>query len=391
MLLPVSAGLRQERLEVFPPAGCETDEKDQTTGLEPPTVTTSSSVHNTSATGSGDIGNSYQGVDQKAQEMDKLSSAMSGIDLDASFTFATDFSLLQTNLETEALDRERDTWRLKSEAQEASIAELRKQLCVALTSPSTALTNRLYALERANTALASENQSLKSRIQEASRENAALDHEIEGKTRKLKGANRKAVKAKNVADKEGEKAKEAVHDKQQRLAAERKMRAERNETLAALNALKKGNEVLQRKLDVEQSGKPHLRDDDELYTDVDETTVVVPIQFRIRREDWSKMGMLLEANRLKITEQFEQWYKAWSKSIEGDEKKVVGAVYEEDERRKIRIGTDLYEDVMEEYGVGMEGHTGAYVPQTGAEHAGWRDKRGLQDMCRRVRDVYNGF
>jgi hypothetical protein len=339
----------------------------------------------------GDVVDGRPVAYQDNGEVDKLDNAMSGIHLAASSTASIDTSLCQTTPDIETLKHDLHILRQKSEAQETTITTLRAQLNTSLTSPSpsSTLPNRLYALERANTLLTTENTALKSAIQDASRQTSVLDHEISGATRKLKGANKKAAKAKTVADKEGEKAQQAVHEKQQRLAAERRMRAERNETLMELGRVRKENEGLKRWLDVERCGMAHLRDGDGLgmEVDVNETTVVVPIEWKIRREDWSKMGMVLEANRLKITEQFERWYEAWRKSGEEEDgkikKKVVGAVYEEDERMKIRIGTDLYEDVTEGDGLGM------YVPQTGAEHAGWRDKRGLQDMCRRVQDGYN--
>lgn len=109
----------------------------------------------------------------------------------------------------------------------------------------------------------------------------------------MKGAGKKVRNAKDLACKEGEKAKNAVHDEQQRVSSERKMKAERNEAKAELQKYKKENETLLAKLEVEQSRRPHLREDG---IESDCTAVVIPVEYKIHRGDFLKLLTVFESN-----------------------------------------------------------------------------------------------
>jgi hypothetical protein len=214
---------------------------------------------------------------------------------------------------------------------------------------------------------------LKEKVGEVGRENLMLFEENTGKSRKLKGANKKVKNAKDVAGKEEAKAKGAVNEKIQRQAAERKMKLERNEALAELQKYKKMSEDLGAELKIERAGRPHLREDG---VEEDYITVVIPVEFRIHRGDFRKLAMILDSNQMKIVDGFKKWYKEWKKPK--DEKvKVVGADYVDDKKKKFKIGIDISDDTD-----GFQ--QDSRIPETGAEHDGWRSKRGLEAICRQA-------
>jgi chromosome segregation ATPase len=233
---------------------------------------------------------------------------------------------------------------------------------------------RLNHLESEVTRLLSENAQLKDTLKTIEYENVNLDNKNEDKTRKLKGANKKVKKAKDVAGKEDEKAKDAQSDKQRHLASERKMKKERGDALAALQNQTKLNGDLRAELEIEQSGAPHMRD---TATDSNNTLAVVPIQLEIRRTDVQSIMRVLEWHQMNLTERFKEWYK--ERKVSATEvRKVVGSEGVDDEKKKLE---KLYVDMVEMPDGYME---------TAAEHDGWRSKRAVQAVCRRAEARHNG-
>jgi chromosome segregation ATPase len=273
-----------------------------------------------------------------------------------------------------SLSKERDVWKARAENQEVTIAELDRRVSkdLAKSDLPTDVVRRLNRLESEITRLRSENSHLKEHLQATEYEKVNLSNQNDGKAKKLKGANKKVKNAKEVAGKEEDKAKDAVGDKQRHLASERKMKKERNDALAALREQEKINADLQVELDIERQGAPHMRG---VATDPNNTIAVIPIEFEIRRIDVQPTMMTLEANQMQITENFKRWYKEWKKPKEAV-KKVVGANYLDDEKRKAKI----YEDMIEMPDGYME---------TGAEHDGWRSKRAMEAVCRHAEARYN--
>lgn len=208
----------------------------------------------------------------------------------------------------------------------------------------------------------------------ANSEKATLGHDNENKASKLKGANKKVKNAKEVAVKEGEKAKDAIQNKNQRLNSERKMKDERNKALADLQKEKKLTEELKAQLETERSGKPHMRD---TSSNNDIVTAVVSICFDVRRVDFRSILPILIKNQMSLEEKFTLLYEAYKEPLES-EVTVVGANYVEDEeqRKKDR----LYEDMIEMPNGFME---------TAAEHDGRCSKRSLEAICRHTQARYN--
>ncbi|KAL6151647.1 Trafficking protein particle complex subunit 31 [Exserohilum turcicum] len=203
------------------------------------------------------------------------------------------------------------------------------------------------------------------------RENVYLGNQNESKASKLKGANKKVRHAKEVAGKEEEKAKEAVGAKQRHLASQRKMKKERDDALAALQEQQKANEKLRAELEVEQSGAPHKRD---AAVDANNTVVVIPIQFEVRRIDIQRIMAELGRYQVDMTAYVKTWYKRWCGLKEDGQ--VPGAGASEEARMKAR----LYEDMVENANGCVE---------TGAEHDGWRSRRALEAVCRHAKACYN--
>jgi hypothetical protein len=274
----------------------------------------------------------------------------------------------------DVLIREVKKWKAKAEEYERSNQRLYQKLSGTYQEQSdipAELTARLRKTDRENQRLRSEITELKEKFEEVERENLLLCEENVGKSRKLKGANKKVRNAKDVAGKEEEKAKSAVHEKIQRQTTERKMKLERNEALAELQKYKKMSEDLEAELKIERAGYPHLREDG---VENDYTTVVVPVEFKIHRGDFRKLAMMLDSNRMKIVDGFKRWYKEWKKP-KVEEVKVIGAEYVDDKKEKFKIGIDISDD-MNEFS------RDSRILETGAEHDGWRSKRGLEAICR---------
>ena len=133
-----------------------------------------------------------------------------------------------------------------------------------------------------------------------------MDKRNETKANKLKGANKKVKNAKEAAGKEEERAKEAVDAKQRHLAAQRKMKKERDDALAAMQEQRKINGDLSAVLKTEQSGAPHMRD---AAVDPNNTVVVIPIEFEARRTDVQRVLTEIDWHQANLTTKFEAWYK----------------------------------------------------------------------------------
>lgn len=274
----------------------------------------------------------------------------------------------------QTLVHERDSWKEQAESQIEVVESLQRCMYsknIADSDLPADLVRRMDRVESENVCLRADNVQLKENLRAAESENATLCDENDGKNKKLKGANKKVKNAKDIAGKEVVKAKDAVLDKQRHLTSERKMKKERNDALEALEEQRKINGSLRAEREVERSGAPHIRDNE---TKPDITTVIVPVQFEIHRSHFRELLMGLEANQMAFVDKLKCWYEEWRKPEE-ETPKVVGANYVED-GKKARI----YEDTVEV----PEGYL-----QTGAEHDGWRSKRGLEAVCRYAETRHN--
>jgi hypothetical protein len=241
---------------------------------------------------------------------------------------------------------------------------------------------RLQRLENDCQHLRVQNAKLHENLKAAESETATLRDTIAEKSQKMKGANRKTKNAKEVAVKVEEKAKDAVNDKQRHLASERKMKKKRNDTLMKLSAEWKIAEDPRAELKIEQSGKPHLRDTEGSKSSF--TTIVVPIDFRIRRLDYYRIIQRLRFNQNFFIDRMQEWHEKWlAKLNEENEEEVEADIYngESDEDGL------LYEDDDDDklYGVMVEGGD----MMTGAEHDSWHSMRGLEQICRAAHAQHN--
>ncbi|KAH5423538.1 hypothetical protein HBI23_199860 [Parastagonospora nodorum] len=263
-----------------------------------------------------------------------------------------------------ALMREREDLQAQVQEQAATIEQLTRRLHPKPHSNAleqTETLNRLYRLEHENDVLRKEKDKLNENLRAAECETATLRSRLEDKSQKVKGANKKTKNAKQVAEKEGEKAKDAVQDKQRCAKAEKQMKQQRNEAKAALQEQLKAVDDLRSELATEQSGIIHLRETEGTHSDL--TTVVIPMEFLIRRQDYVHVQDTLESNRISYVDRAKEWYEKWKVGQEEEEvRQVVGANYLNDEKKD-----KLYGDMIE-----------AGFMATGAEHDGWRSMKGLK-------------
>jgi chromosome segregation ATPase len=279
-----------------------------------------------------------------------------------------------------ALIKERDDLQAKLEDHVKTIDQLERRIYSKI-APDALLpadvVRRLHRLETESHNLRKENATIKDNLRAAESETATLRDTITEQAQKAKGASKKTKNAKEVAGKVEEKAKDAVNDKQRRLASERKMRKERNDALAALSEQEKTTEDLRGELAKEQSGKPYLRDTEGPKSNI--TTLVVPMEFKIRRLDHMKTLTRLRSRQKYFISMAQQWHETW-----------IAMERENDEDGEESEG-EYVEDYMEDeeqdmlYGDMVEGGD----MMTGAEHDGWRSMRGLEAACRNVEDRYN--
>jgi hypothetical protein len=280
-----------------------------------------------------------------------------------------------------SLLKERDTWKAEAEKRTRALEVLErcvyKKVMVDADLPGEVV-RRLNRLENENERYRSENKGLKESLKVAESEVVTLQDEIAGQKNKLKGAGKKVRNAKGVAGKQEEKATTAVHDKQLRAASERKMKQERNAAVAEAQALRKRCKDLQADLDVERSGRPHLRSEDDTS---DTTTAVIPIELTIHRIHFLGLSTVLESNQISITEQMQHWYNDWKKPKEPT-LQVVGANYMSSKKggEAVINVEKLYADMVQL----VDGHQ-----QTGSEHDGPRSKHGLENICRKAEERHN--
>lgn len=274
-----------------------------------------------------------------------------------------------------ALIREREDLQVQIREHAATIEQLTRRLHSKPHSNAlepTETVNRVYRLEHENGGLRKEKERLNDNLRAAECETATLRSRLEDKSQKVKGANKRTKNAKQVAEKEGEKAKDAVQDKQRCAKAEKQMKQQRNEAKAALQEQVKMVDILQTELAIERSGMIHLRETEGTHSDF--TTVVIPMEFLIRRQDYVHVQDTLESNRNSYVDRAKKWYEKWKAGQEEEEvRPMVGANYVDDEKKD-----KLYGDMIE-----------AGFMSTGAEHDGWRSMKGLKQICRNAEAAYN--
>lgn len=274
-----------------------------------------------------------------------------------------------------ALIREREDLQVQIREHAATIEQLTRRLHSMPHSNAlepTETVNRVYRLEHENGGLRNEKERLNDNLRAAECETATLRSRLEDKSQKVKGANKRTKNAKQVAEKEGEKAKDAVQDKQRCAKAEKQMKQQRNEAKAALQEHVKMVDILQTEIAIERSGMIHLRETEGTHSDF--TTVVIPMEFLIRRQDYVHVQDTLESNRNSYVDRAKKWYEKWKAGQEEEEvRPMVGANYVDDEKKD-----KLYGDMIE-----------AGFMSTGAEHDGWRSMKGLKQICRNAEAAYN--
>jgi chromosome segregation ATPase len=277
--------------------------------------------------------------------------------------------------------RERGEWQAQAEKYVTAYEELERRVyknAIADADLPQEIVRRLNRLENVTTQYQAENKDLREKLNAVEYELAVRESEITGQKNRLKGAGKKVRNAKDVAGKQEEKAKTAVNDKQLRIASERKMKQERDQAAKKAQSLEKLCDDLQTNLDVERSGRPHLRKGD---TASETTTAVIPIELSICREDFLKLSAIFDSNQMSVTDQLQRWYEEWKKPKE-EIRQVVGASYNcNKENGKTAIDLEkLYADMVEL----VDGQQ-----QTGAEHDGPRSKHSLEKICRKAEDRHN--
>tara|TARA_R110002003_G_scaffold248_2_gene17636 strand:+ start:42375 stop:43280 length:906 start_codon:yes stop_codon:yes gene_type:complete len=265
-----------------------------------------------------------------------------------------------------ALIKERDDLQAKLEDHVKTIDQLERRIYSKI-APDALLpadvVRRLHRLKTESHNLRKENAKTKDNLRAAESETATLRDTITEQAQKAKGANKKT--------------KDAVNEKQRHLASERKMRKERNDTLAALSEQEKTTEYLRGELAKARSGKPYLRDTEGPRSQF--TTLVVPMEFKIRRLEHMKTLTRLRSRQKYFISMAQQWHETWIAMERENEEdgEVVDGEYEEDYME------DEEQDML--YGDMVEGGD----VMTGAEHDGWRSMRGLEAACRNAEDRYN--
>jgi hypothetical protein len=248
----------------------------------------------------------------------------------------------------QSLIRERNGLQAQVKEDAVTIEQLRhrnysKLAADAALPPETV--RRLCQLEHDNERLRKENNKLSENLRAAERETATLRDSLEDKSQKVKGANKKTKIAKQVAVKEEEKAKTAVNEKDEQKKLRKQMKQEEDEARKAHQEQEKMVQDLLAELSIEQAGSVHLRETE--GTQSDSTTVVIPMELIIRRQDYRPIQDILEANRVSYVNRAKEWYEAW-KLGKGEENdtvvRVVGANYLDDEKEKDKLYGDMIED-----------------------------------------------
>ncbi|UPX15054.1 Trafficking protein particle complex subunit 31 [Ascochyta rabiei] len=275
-----------------------------------------------------------------------------------------------------SLLRERDSWKAGAEKHSKAYEDLERRVyrnAIVGADLPTDIIGRLNLLESATDHYRVKNRTLRESLSVAENKIVALQNEIAGQKNRLKGAGKKVRNAKDAAGKQEEKAKAATHHQQLRTTSERRMKQERNEAVAEAQSLKKLCKDLQADLEVERSGRPHLRKGN---TTSDTTTAVIPIELSIYRGDFLKLSNDLDANQFTITEQMQRWYEDCVNP------QVVGANYASNQEEGVVAVklNKLYADLVEL----VDGHQ-----EAGAEHDGPRSKHTLEPICRKAEERHN--
>lgn len=243
------------------------------------------------------------------------------------------FDNMQTRMEQDRiaeLTGERDDWKTKANEAFHTSEVLQKRMAAKSAIGSTVdpdFVSRLNRLEWENRHLALENSRLKREVQDEQRKFTLLNDENEGKSRKLRGANKKTINAKGTADKEAEKAKEAVHQRDQRLKLQRQQQKDMKAALAEVQTQKKAVQALESELHVARSGWPYLRDEKQASED---TTVAFSVSMRINRRHFPLIKSMLENSQAEMTANLEDAYSEWK------EVRNIGTGFDHDGRRSVR-------------------------------------------------------
>ncbi|KAL5119980.1 Trafficking protein particle complex subunit 31 [Pleosporales sp. CAS-2024a] len=286
------------------------------------------------------------------------------------------------------LIRERDRLQAQVKEQASTIETLERWLYTKVASHAELpvhVVRRLHLLENQCQQLKDRNAQLSDNLRAAESETATLRDTVAEKSQKVKGASKKVKNAKETAGKEEEKAKGAINDKQRHLASERKMRTERNDALAALATERKIIEDLRAELQVEKSGVPHLRETEGSMSNF--TTLVVPIEFKIRRIDHYRTMRRLRSSPDYLLARMQEWHENWrvkhhdESSAEQDDYNEEDDDEDEEEEDGYELA-DKHEDKL--YG-GMVEDGGM---MTGAEHDSWRSMKGIKKACRNAEGRY---
>jgi hypothetical protein len=230
----------------------------------------------------------------------------------------------------------------------------------------------LHQLANENDRLRKDKTKLEENLRAAEYETSVLRNRLDAESQKSKCGKKKTKNAKEVAGKEGEKAKSALDDKQRHIKSEKKMKMERNEAQAAFQEQRKISEDLRAELLVERASNVHLRETE--GTNSDHITIVVPVEFLIHRADYVLVQDVLKSIRISYIDRAKEWYKEWrSHESEGKDVQVLGANYMDD-KKKDKLYGDLIEDGF---------------MMTGAEHDGWRSMTNLEGTCRTAQARHN--
>jgi chromosome segregation ATPase len=273
-----------------------------------------------------------------------------------------------------ALIKERDEAQAQVKEHATTIEHLENRIYKKVEADqelSVDVVRRLHRLETDVQNLRKENARLHDNLKAAESETATLRDTISEKAQKVKGALKKSKNAKEVAGKEEQKAKDAVNERTQLLKSQKEMRKERNDALANLAEQQKIAEDLRAELKLEQSGHPHLRDTEGSRSNC--TTLVVPLEFKIKRADHMKTLPRLWYRQKYFLHTALIWHQAWATREEEDAEEEDGYATgseEDEEEDKLCRG-------MVEGGV-----------MTGAEHDGWRSMKGIEAVCRKAEGRY---
>jgi hypothetical protein len=274
-----------------------------------------------------------------------------------------------------SLIKQRDTLQSLVEEHEATVKRMQHPTYSRVPADAIVTTNmarELHRLADENERLRKDKIKLEDNLRVAEGETATLRDKLDDKSHKVKTANKKTKSAKEVAVKEGDKTKTALDEKQRRAKSEQNMKKDRNDAKAAFQEQRKISEDLRAELFIEQAGNVHLRETE--GTSSDKTTVIIPMEFLIRRTDFILAQDVLESNRISYIGRVKEWYETWRALKRKEETvKIVSADYVDDEK-----DDKLYADMIEDKFM------------TGAEHDGWRSTKSLKAACRTAGVLHNG-